>query len=77
MHATGCGRSDGETPQGQLRAHKQLEAKVTVLRLAIPGELRAVTGTVSWPPKTDGHFRIARYPKNRYKQSYRKITVTE
>jgi hypothetical protein len=64
MHATRRGRSDEKTPPGPLHAHKPVEAKVTVLRFATPGELCAVTGAVSGPPKSDGHFRIARYPKN-------------
>ena len=47
-----------------LGAHRWLEEEVTALRFAIPGELRAMTGTVSEPLKSEGHFSIARYPKN-------------
>ena len=63
LHATFCGISEGKSPRRALRTPERFATKITVLRFATPGELCAVTGAVSGPPKSDGHFRIARYPK--------------
>jgi hypothetical protein len=54
-----------------------IEIDITVPGFAFLGEPRVVTGPVRRYPKSEGHFGIERYPKNTYKQFYRKITASE
>jgi len=63
MHATLCGRFEENSLGEHFALPKRPAIKITVLRFAIPDERCAVTGAVSVLQKTDGHFRIARYPK--------------
>lgn len=52
-----------KTSTQSLLAHKSRATNLTLLRLASPTEPSVVTGPVSRSSKSDGHFRIARYPK--------------